>query len=80
MKIVDISTPQAKKRAVRRLLRRARLRLWLVYIRRDTAKIGLKLVEAKWAIVNKRHERRMAKHEKRIEEIENALQEAGQGE
>ena len=79
MKIIDISTPQAKIQAVRRLLRRARLRLWWAYIRRDTAKNGLKLIEAKWAIVNKRHEWRIAKHEKRIAEIEKSLENEERG-
>lgn len=72
-KITDISTPKAKIRAVRRLIRKTRLRLWWAYVRRDTAKIGLKLVETKWSIVNRRHERRMAKHEKRIAEIEKSF-------
>ena len=47
MKIVDISTPQAKIRVVRRLLLKLRLRLLWAYIRRDSAKIGLKYLEWK---------------------------------
>lgn len=78
--ITDISTPEAKARMLRKLILKAKLRLFGAYARRDAAKIGLKLIEEKWAIVDKRHERRMAKHEKRIAEIEKALQEAGQGE
>lgn len=78
-KITDISTPQARKRAVRRLMRKERLRLWWAYARRDTAKIGLKLVEAKWTMLDKRHDRRMAKHEKRIAEIEKSLENEERG-
>lgn len=78
--ITDISTPKDKARILRKMILKAKLRLFGAYARRDITKIGLKLAETKWAIVNKRHERRMAKHEKRIAEIEKALQEAGQGE
>ena len=79
MKIVDISTPQQKKRVILAILFKLHLRLFGAYIRRDTVKIGLKLIETKWAIVNNRHERRMAKHEKRIAEIEKSLENEERG-
>lgn len=78
--ITDISTPEAKVRVLRWLILKTKLRLFGAYARREYAKVGLKLIKEKWAIVNKRHERRVAKHEKRIAEIEKALQEARQGE
>ena len=78
-KITDISTPKGKVRVLRKLILKTKLRLFGAYARREYAKIGLKQVETKWAIVNKRNERRIAKHEKRIEEIEKSLEEEERG-
>ena len=78
-KITDISTPKNKARVLRKEILKTKLRLFGAYARRDTSKIGLKLIEAKWAIVNKRHEWRIAKHEKRIAEIEKSLENEERG-
>ena len=77
--ITDISTPEAKARMLRKMILKTKLRLFGAYARRDTAKIGLKLIEKKRAIVNKRNERRIAKHENRIAEIEKSLENEERG-
>ena len=68
-KITDISTPKARIRVFRSLIRKTKLRLFLAYVRRDIAIIKYKYHGWRKGIAA----RKLAKINKRLEETDDVL-------